>query len=388
MKPHYLRREDQTLADMLPFEAITTPGFNPEQLHLLPGLEHTIVHQPDDDFAFLHEAAIIEFHSTLFAAWYNCPSHELKGHTPIRARRSTDGGKTWSDPETLAQDDSGQLLYCPPVFAVVHDTLYLLMNTMTAPDHIHSLELHRYDERHRQFRLLWSRPIPFKLNTNLCVADDGTLFLPGRLAPRIDAFPDIPAILVADSQAPEGTWHAVPCTPSPYLPDRSRYIHPETSAIADSDSPTITLFCRDDQRNVPLLFHSHDRGASWSAPIAHNIPFSNSKIYAGTLPDQRRFLIGNLLPSPDFPGSRDRLAIYVSQPGSHLFSAGGLLQAGPNRSLNLFPQFSYPAATVTHDNRLLVLYTMVTTPDNQSRRGAILTSIPLDLLPNSCGSVR
>ena len=388
MKPHYLRREDQTLADMLPFEAITTPGFNPEQLHLLPGLEHTIVHRPDDDFAFLHEAAIIEFHGTLFAAWYNCPSLELKGRTPIRARRSTDGGKTWSEPETLAQDASGQLLYCPPVFGIVHDTLYLLMNTMTAPDHIHSLELHRYDERRRQFQRLWSRPIPFKLNTNLCVADDGTLLLPGRLAPRPDAFPDIPAVLIADSHDPEGTWHAVPCTPTPYLPDRSRYIHPETTAITAHDSPDITLFCRDDQRNVPLLFHSHDRGASWSSPIAHNIPFSNSKIYAGTLPDRRRFLIGNLLPPPHLPAPPHPLAPSFPHPAPSPSPAPAPLPAGPNRSLSLFPQFSYPAATVTHDHRLLVLYTMVTCPDNQSRRGAILTSIPLDLLPNSCDSVR
>ena len=55
---------------------------------------------PDDKYAFLHEAAIIEYHGTLFAAWYNCEEKELIGPTPIRQKRSKDGGKTWSDIET------------------------------------------------------------------------------------------------------------------------------------------------------------------------------------------------------------------------------------------------------------------------------------------------
>ena len=36
---------------------------------------------PDDKYAFLHEAAIIEYHGTLFAAWYNCEEKELIGPT-------------------------------------------------------------------------------------------------------------------------------------------------------------------------------------------------------------------------------------------------------------------------------------------------------------------
>ena len=36
---------------------------------------------PDDEYAFLHEAAIIEYHGTLFAAWYNCEEKELIGPT-------------------------------------------------------------------------------------------------------------------------------------------------------------------------------------------------------------------------------------------------------------------------------------------------------------------
>ena len=74
-----------------------------------------------DEYQFLHEAAAIEFHGTVFAAWYNNREKELQGETVIRGRRSADGGKTWSDAELIAKDPEGKLLYCPPVFGICDD---------------------------------------------------------------------------------------------------------------------------------------------------------------------------------------------------------------------------------------------------------------------------
>ena len=51
-------------------------------------VETVIVNPPDEEFGFLHEAAIIEFGGALYASWYNCPAHELNGYTPICERRS------------------------------------------------------------------------------------------------------------------------------------------------------------------------------------------------------------------------------------------------------------------------------------------------------------
>ncbi len=61
-----------------------------------------------DEYQFLHEAAAIEFHGTVFAAWYNNREKELQGETVIRGRRSADGGKTWSDAELIAKDPEGK----------------------------------------------------------------------------------------------------------------------------------------------------------------------------------------------------------------------------------------------------------------------------------------
>ena len=60
---------------------------------------------PDDEYAFLHEAAIIEYHGTLFAAWYNCEEKELIGPTPIRQKRSKE---VWYNSKTTAAPAVGK----------------------------------------------------------------------------------------------------------------------------------------------------------------------------------------------------------------------------------------------------------------------------------------
>ncbi|MBR4960099.1 MAG: helix-turn-helix domain-containing protein, partial [Clostridia bacterium] len=101
-------------------------------------LETNLVHEPDDTFGFLHEAAIVEYHGVLYTAWYNCPRWELSGYTPICEKRSRDGGRTWSGLRIVCEDPTEQLLSCPPVGPNDADRLYMLVNQMRAPDHIHS----------------------------------------------------------------------------------------------------------------------------------------------------------------------------------------------------------------------------------------------------------
>ena len=36
------------------------------------------VHEPDEQFEFLHESAIMEYGGVLYASWYNCPKRELQ----------------------------------------------------------------------------------------------------------------------------------------------------------------------------------------------------------------------------------------------------------------------------------------------------------------------
>lgn len=328
---------------------------------------------PDEAFSFLHEAAGIAYHGRIFAAWYQNKKTELQGETPIFWTHSDDGGKTFIKKRLLASDPTGEILFCPPVFGICRDRLYMLINEMAKkPDHIHSLDLYIYHEEKDAFEFLWSRPIPFKLNTNVVRLDNGKLLLPGRIG-EPDGFPDIPAVLIADSGEIDGDWRPVKMQKDRFLPDGSHYVYPEQTAIADGSR--ITMFCRTDINVLPVMYVSDDYGETWSRPLLYDVPVSDSKIYAGTLSDGRNYWIGNI------GGNRQKLCLLVTKPGEKRFTAGCLLQDGASEQ---FPgsgrQWSYPVAFEDRQT-LYVIYTASLGGENQSVRGAVLTKIPFDRLP-------
>ena len=167
MRLSYRKTESSQLEAMLSHIDLLADSVPVDALGKAPGCRDVVVTRPTPEYRFLHEAAIIGYHGALFASWYNCPAGELKGYTPIRGARSSDGGKTWTEPEDIAFDPNGKLLYCPPVYGICDDTLYLLCNTMVSADHMHSMEFYRYDESDGKFHFFRSDPIPFKLNTNV-----------------------------------------------------------------------------------------------------------------------------------------------------------------------------------------------------------------------------
>jgi len=358
----YENEEDCKLSEMIPFKSICSPTLDAEKLEILPGVEASWVFKPTKEHAFLHETAIISYHGILFASWYNCQENELEGQTIIRGKRSNDGGKTWSDVEVLAEDPDGKIMYCPPVYGICHDTLYLMVNQMVSADHIHSLDLYRFDEADGEFHFRWSKPIPFKLNTNVYNLENGKLLLAGRVGKQ-DEFPDTPAVLISDSGQIDADWRIVKLQENRMLPDGSMLIHPETSAIINGQD--CVVFCRNDQRRVPLMYISNDHGEHWSGPIAHDVPFSNSKIYSGMLSNGASYIIGNMHPG------RNLLAIFFTKPGERVFSHGGYLRKDEDQMLGAFPQWSYPVAT-EWNNHLYVIYTTGTKP-----RGAMLSVVPI-----------
>ena len=322
------------------------------------------VSMPSDPYRFLHEPAIIEYHGVLFAAWYNNTKTELLGETPIRFSTSHDLGKTWSEPVILLNDESGKILYCPPVFGIDDDRLYLFANRMVSPDHMHSLDLYVYEESRQTFLPVWSRPLAFKLNTNVYRLPNGKLILPGRIG-ELDGFPNTPAVLIADNGKIESKWRMVKIQKDGMLPDGSPYVHPEVSLIVTDEK--LYAFCRNDERHVPILYVSEDFGETWSAPMSHNIPFSSSKIYSGTLSDRRNYVIGNLEPG------RSKLAIFFSEPCSMTFTKEVVLQDGFSEQFGFGSMWHYPCAYES-DGSLYVIYSANVT---DSDRGAVVSVIDL-----------
>lgn len=359
-----------------PFPFLSLSEIDTEKLSFSSSTETFCFHMPDE-YRFLHESAVIEFHGTVFTAWYNNWENELQGETVIRGRRSEDGGSTWSDVELIAKDPEGKLQYCPPVFGICDDQLYLLINTMVSADHMHSLDLYSFNEKDQKFHFCRRHPIPFKMNTNVVHLPNGKLLLPGRIA-EPDGFPSTPAVLIADSGKMDDEWRLVKIQDDNLMPDGSHLVHPELSAIVVGF--TIYMFCRNDERLIPLLYRSDDLGEHWSGPIQHDIPFIDSKIYCGTLSDGRNYIIGNIFCSDrDSNWNREHLAIFFSEPHTMNFKKGFLLRDGEDRQLHLYPQWSYPSACEA-DGKLYIVYSMVAQKDNQSVRGAMMSIVDLKMV--------
>lgn len=339
-----------------------------EQLRTCDKIKTYFVTKPSEELKFLHEAAIVEFHKKLIAAWYNNKKLELNGYTPIRFAVSENEGESWSLPVTVAGDISGKLLYCPPVFGIENDSLYMFLNTMSAADHIHSLDLYIYNENENRFEFVWSRAVPFKLNTNVYKMDNGKLIMPGRFG-ELDGFPQIPGVLISDSGKINAEWRAVKITESKTLPDGSEFIHPEVSLITDKNK--IYAFCRNDERNVPIIFLSDDYGEHWTGAHASDIPFANSKIYSGTLSDGRNYVIGSL--------TSDRKILYIlfSRSGEMKFNKGFILQNGFSEELGCGYQWSYPSAYESN-GKLYVIYTVAY--NKEQERGAVVSVIDTNII--------
>ena len=359
--------EDILLAAKMPAVSLLAETLSPVRNS---DLTLTPVNVPDEEFSFLHEAAIIEYHGVLYAAWYNNRKVELQGYTPICGRRSYDHGKTWTDREIIAEDKSAKILYCPPVFGICEDQLYLLLNQMTAPDHIHSMDLYVLNPQTQKFEFLWSRPIPFKLNTNVVQLPNGKLMLPGRVG-ELDGFPNTPAVLISDSGKIDDQWRLVKIAENGDLADGKKLVYPELSVMRDGQ--TLYMFCRNDQRTVPLVYLSEDYGETWSVAHTHDVPVRSSKIYCGNLSDGRKYLIASTRPG------RVKLTVYFTEKNSNTFT----------KYLDLFEKEHTPVAGVTTchypcayecEGKLYVIATVGYESGSDTTRGASLLVIDLDSL--------
>lgn len=325
------------------------------------------VHRPTAEYRFLHESAIIEYKGVLFASWYNNARFELQGRCPIRGTRSYDGGKTWTDVEVIADDEGASIMYCPPVYGICDGKLYMFINEMVGADLIHAIDLFVFDEIEDKFIKLWSKPIPFKLNTNVYLLPNGKLMLPGRIA-ELDGFPNTPAVLISDSGKIDADWRLVKIAENGTLLNGQELVYPECSAIIDKD--TVYMFCRNDQSSVPLVYVSKDACETWTL-YTHDIPFSNSKIYSGTLSNGKNYIIGNLIPD------RSKLAIFFSQKGVMKFDKGFLLANQKSFADYNGKQWSYPVAYESQ-GKLYVIYSGTINLYGQECRGAILSIINLN----------
>lgn len=322
------------------------PGvtFDPASAPAYPGMQLSIIQRPDKQYQFLHDTAIIEHKGVLYAAWYNCPEAEMAGTSVIRGRKSTDGGKTWSDVYPMAVDPDPAWQYVPPAFLVSNGKLYLLVPRWKGEEGARetTLRIFELDEASgawKPFRTCNTRFLP---NTNGMKMNNGKLIVAGR-----DTGRNQPAVMIFDEGKVDGKWRVVLMTPpdKPNLPQ----LCPESSLTLNGKGE-LTCYVRCGMMIAFWIYKSFDYGETWQV-YRHEIPVLKSKMNSGKLSDGRIYWIFNVRKF-----GRNRLYLALSKPGEKVYSAFYTLRAGDDPALNAKPQWSYPAS-VEYNGKLYITTT-------------------------------
>lgn len=116
---------------------------------------------------------------------------------------------------------------------------------------------------------------------------------------------------------------------------------------------SLQILCRSKNRTINESW-SYDRGKTWSAMQATNLPNNNSGTDAVTLKDGRQLLVYNhVKPAPELPngkGARTPLNVAISKDGK-TWNAALVLEQSP------VSQYSYPAVIQTADGMVHIVYT-------------------------------
>ncbi len=354
---------------MYPLWEPTIPFPARDGLSYPEGAVDVVVHRAgEDQYNFLHDAAVVAHDGALFAAWYNCPEGEMTGESCIRCRRSTDAGATWSAPEVITSDAANAgILYVPVAFLSHAGTLYAFVSNMIGPDLVTACEIFvlEPDSAVGAWRSAGFIAEGFLPNCAPVLMDDGHFIMAGRVAPSPGEKALIPAVAIGRAADPARPWEVLHLLPDGRAPGGAQLPYPETSVIVEGGE--VTALVRNDHGNALLLL-STDYGRSSSPPQEHNFPIGAAKAYAGVLSTGQRYLLSNTPAS----GYRELLTLAVSRPGDTSFRAMWKIRDGYAGRLAAGPEWSYPCA-VEHQGRLFIVYT-------SAKKHCVMTSAPISSL--------
>ncbi len=321
------------------------PYPNPGDLPCPAGLRHVLVEPcTTDTYKFLHDAAIVAHKGVLVAGWYNCPEREIEGESLIRARRSADGGKTWSGLEVVASDRQREGVFYVPVQFLSHQgILHAFVGKMKGGhDRIVACATYSLDETRNEWVSRGEIADLFLPNTAPMKMANGNFIMGGRVAAALGELPLIPAVAISAGEALTGRWRVVPLCAQEFPAGH----HPET-ALLMRDGELVALV-RNNGSLTPRLFRSQDHGETWNELLGHQFTATAAKMYSGTLGTGQRYVLFN------HPRDGRRFLILgVSRPGGmapvRLWRIQGPASGEPGVS-------HYPCA-VEHDGLLHIVYT-------------------------------
>ncbi len=346
-----------------------------DKLHFPDEIRHVLIEPNNDRDKFLHDPIIIGHKKELIAAWYSCPEAEIVGESCIKARRSTDGGLTWSQPEIVVEDKEKKGIYYVPVQMLsIEGKLFAFIGKMTGHDRIINTSIYQYNEDTKDWKETGVAGDLFLPNTEPVKLKNGNWIIAGRVASSLGKLPLIPAVLISAGDRVEKEWKVVRLQKEEFAENQ----HPETTIIEKDN--IIYSFTRVNGPDFkPVVYLSSDYGETWSRVDQHDFRSVSSKMYAGTLSDGRGYIVFNY-PVPEMKGkglkARSVLAIAISEDrfNPFLFSKIYKVQAMGNSR----PFISHYPTAFERDGQLYVVYTAHFSDDE--KRQCELAIIPLKSL--------
>lgn len=324
---------------------------NDEALEFPEGIRHVNVESSEGKYKFLHDPAIIEHKNQLIAAWYNCPEREIVDESCINARRSDDGGLTWSDVEVIARDrTNSKIHYVPAQLLSHHDNLYSFVGRMTGHDRIINTVAYKYNESAKEWIEIGEIAPLFLPNCTPQKLDNGNWIMSGRIASSLGELPLTPAVVISDGDDIEKPWRVVKLQAEKFGDDQ----HPETTLIVEGNK--LYGFTRvNSEKYTPKFYLSNDFGETWTEIENHDFRSASAKLYSGTLSTGQKYMVFNY-PMSDGTDGREVLALSLTSVDEKGLKFSKIFKIRSSKIAGSPADSHYPCV-LEWDNKLYIIYT-------------------------------
>ena len=366
---------------------------------ILDGVDHfSVFRAPDQARRYHHHPHIAYAHQKFWVAFSEHAIGEDGPGQHLLVSHSKDG-KQWSEPQvciapldTVKQPELRGRTMCSNGWVTVGDRLFAIAEVWdnvgfreVGKDEVHDV---RTREAYIRVRKGWGRVV------REVHADGqlGELFWlrpdpPAAILPQPEV---LPANAVSISRVAKlineklnqpvnpTSWDFRHSTYVPLADDGHRMCEP--TGFWRTDGSVVRFFRDQAMSHRVYVSISSDQGVTWTVPTSTEIPDSASKSYAGVLPDQRVFLIGNFVAGPKEKINpnhyrRDPLVLALSDDGivfdrayAIAHQAPGIRFKGPGKGRG----YQYPDAVVV-GNDLWIVYSV-------NKEDIAVARIPLDRL--------
>ncbi|MEQ9406558.1 MAG: LamG-like jellyroll fold domain-containing protein [Fuerstiella sp.] len=320
---------------------------DPAEIPFAPGIRHQTLHDArTHDYKFLHGAAIIHYRGTFFANWANSPKNENQQFETMQGRRSTDGGRTWSEVEVIAPGFEGPERHSHGILMQHQGRLWTFAARfgkgtsgrrfpgLCAEAIVLNEQTDKWDSQGIVMTNCWPYDEPVRM-------DNGNFITGGQ---DKDGLP-----VVAISHGDDVTkWDSV-------LIPYDRRLQPSfaETTVTTFDNQVIAVIRGGG--GVAWVSTSDDFGRTWLKARPGNLPMPRAKACLGKLSTGQLYLISNFR-------DRDTLVVSVGQPGEKTLSSMWKVRHGKSEPPR-FPgaakssQWSYPYG-YEHDGTLYIVYSI------------------------------